>query len=116
MLLPLYEIQEILLAALYLENSFPCPTSPNCAAGLIKTFKGQLVKLLRHPCGSKVIDELYLRASGKQRTVMAAEFYGREMILFSQVLPDVLAFSLSVSRLTGCLGCLFEVLASPNIT
>ncbi|KAK9908988.1 hypothetical protein WJX75_005639 [Coccomyxa subellipsoidea] len=78
-------------------------TAPKSATeGLIKTFKGQLVKLLRHPCGSKVIDELYLRASGKQRTVMAAEFYGREMILFSQdAAPKTLSETLSKLDNTG---------------
>ncbi len=53
----------------------------------MKTFRGQVVKLMRHPCGSRVINELYTRASGKQRKLLAAEFYGREMVIFSQVLP-----------------------------
>lgn len=59
-------------------------------AGFMKTFKGQVVKLLRHPCGSRVINELYTRASGKQRKLLAAEFYGREMVIFSQVLGHLL--------------------------
>ncbi|EIE25301.1 ARM repeat-containing protein [Coccomyxa subellipsoidea C-169] len=72
-------------------------TAPKSATeGFLKAFKGQVVKLLRHPCGSRVINELYLRASGKQRTVLAAEFYGREMILFSQdAAPKNLAETLS---------------------
>ena len=56
-----------------------------CLAGLMKVFKGQAVKMLRHPCGSRVINELYTAASTKQRRALTAEFYGRETALFQKV-------------------------------
>ena len=42
--------------------------------------------MLRHPCGSRVINELYTAASTKQRRALTAEFYGRETALFQKVL------------------------------
>ena len=50
----------------------------------MKAFKGQVVKMLRHPCGSRVINELYTAASTKQRRALCAEFYGREAVLFHE--------------------------------
>ena len=43
------------------------------------------MKMLRHPCGSRVINELYTAASTKQRRALTAEFYGRETALFHKV-------------------------------
>ncbi|BDA41597.1 Pumilio homolog 3 [Coccomyxa sp. Obi] len=78
-------------------------TAPKSATeGFMKAFKGQVVKLLRHPCGSRVINELYTRASGKQRKLLAAEFYGREMVIFSQdAAPKTLAECLGSMDDTG---------------
>lgn len=42
-------------------------------------------QLLRHPCGASVVDELYSRSSAAQRNALAAEFYGKEYMLFAQV-------------------------------
>ncbi|PSC67267.1 pumilio-like protein 24, partial [Micractinium conductrix] len=72
--------------------------------GLLKAFRGHLGELLRHPAGSHVVDDLYagrlagwlgLQRAGvaawgvpassgrrRQRNLMAAEFYGREYVLF----------------------------------
>ena len=50
----------------------------------MKAFKGQVVRMLRHPCGSRVINELYTAASTKQRRALTAEFYGREAMLFHE--------------------------------
>lgn len=52
--------------------------------GVMKGFKGHVVRLLRHPCGSRVINELYTAASTKQRRGLTAEFYGREAVLFHE--------------------------------
>jgi hypothetical protein len=60
------------------------------AAGLVKTFQGHVPKLLRHPCGFKVVNELYTNANGRQRRCLSAEFYGREMLLFGQVPESLL--------------------------
>ncbi|PSC67090.1 pumilio-like protein 24, partial [Micractinium conductrix] len=50
--------------------------------GLLKAFRGHLGELLRHPAGSHVVDDLYAVADARQRNLMAAEFYGREYVLF----------------------------------
>ena len=54
-------------------------------AGLLRLVQGRTPQLLRHPCASAVVDELYNRASGAQRNMLAAEFFGREFALFTQV-------------------------------
>ena len=54
-------------------------------AGLLRLVQGQVPQLLRHPCGAAVVDELYGRSSGAQRNALAAEFFGKEYVLFSQV-------------------------------
>lgn len=54
-------------------------------AGLLRLVQGQVPQLLRHPCGAAVVDELYGRSSGPQRNALAAEFFGKEYVLFSQV-------------------------------
>jgi len=54
-------------------------------AGLLRLVQGRAPQLLRHPCASAVVDELYNRASGAQRNMLAAEFFGREFALFTQV-------------------------------
>ena len=66
-----------------LSDRCPIRNMQNCA-GLMKAFKGQVVKMLRHPCGSRVINELYTAASTKQRRALCAEFYGREAVLFHE--------------------------------
>ena len=45
-----------------------------------------MATLLRHPAGAAVIDEIYHRASAQQRNSLAAEFYGKEYALLSQVI------------------------------
>ncbi|KAI3432645.1 hypothetical protein D9Q98_004191 [Chlorella vulgaris] len=50
--------------------------------GLLKAFRGHLGALLRHPAGCHVVDDLYAVANAKQRNLMAAEFYGKEYVLF----------------------------------
>lgn len=60
------------------------PTLPLfCAAAVIlKKLKGHAAELLRHPSGSHVLDDLWTAADGAQRNSLAAEFYGREYVLF----------------------------------
>ena len=53
-------------------------------AVFMKAFKGQVVRMLRHPCASRVVNELYTAASTKQRRTLTAEFYGREAMLFHE--------------------------------
>lgn len=50
--------------------------------GLLKAFRGHLGELLRHPAGNHVVDDLYSVTDAKQRNIMAAEFYGKEYVLF----------------------------------
>ncbi|PRW61613.1 pumilio-like protein 24 [Chlorella sorokiniana] len=50
--------------------------------GLLKAFRGHLGELLRHPAGNHVVDDLYAVADARQRNLMAAEFYGKEYVLF----------------------------------
>ena len=54
-------------------------------AGILSAVKGHVAALLRHPCGAAVIDELYNSASAQQRNHLAAELYGKEYTLLSQV-------------------------------
>ena len=61
----------------------PLRTCLCCFAGILKLFKGHVAQLLRHPCGTNVIDALYNEANAKQQAAMAAELYGREFVLFS---------------------------------
>ncbi|KAL4423682.1 hypothetical protein ABPG75_000983 [Micractinium tetrahymenae] len=49
---------------------------------LLKAFRGHLGELLRHPAGTHVVDDLWSVADTKQRNLMAAEFYGKEYVLF----------------------------------
>jgi pumilio family protein 6 len=51
-------------------------------AEIQKAFKGRIPELMRHPCGSAVVIDLFAAASTEQRNRMAAEFYGREFQLF----------------------------------
>ncbi|KAK9834069.1 hypothetical protein WJX81_007630 [Elliptochloris bilobata] len=61
-------------------------------AGLLRLVQGQVPHLLRHPCAAAVVDELYDRSSGAQRNALAAEFFGKEYVLFAQdKAPDSLA-------------------------
>lgn len=48
----------------------------------MKSFKGRVPQLLRHPNGASVIDDAYNAAYPAQRNAMAAEFYGKEFTLF----------------------------------
>ena len=45
-------------------------------------FRGKVPELLRHPAGAHVVDDLYAAADARQRSAMAAEFYGKEYALF----------------------------------
>ena len=76
-------------------------------------FKGHVVRLLRHPCGSRVINELYTAASTKQRRALTAEFYGREAVLFHEVSspscqPHMIQASLFISNACGMRSTLLE--------
>ena len=51
-------------------------------AGIVKSFKGRVPQLLRHPNGASVIDDAYNAAYPAQRNAMAAEFYGKQFTLF----------------------------------
>ena len=51
----------------------------------MRVFKGQVVRLLRHPSACSVINELHMAANAKQRRELAAEFYSRQATLFQQV-------------------------------
>ena len=52
--------------------------------GVLRAFKGQVVRLLRHPSACAVVNELHVAASAKQRRALAAEFYSRQATLFQQ--------------------------------
>ena len=54
-------------------------------AGILRTMRGHIPELLRHPYAAAIVDDLYLCASGQQRNAMVAEFYAREYVLFEQV-------------------------------
>lgn len=54
-------------------------------ADVLSAVKGHVPMLLRHPCGAAVIDEIYNMVSASQRNHLAAEFYGKEFTLLSQV-------------------------------
>lgn len=54
-------------------------------AAILALYRGHVATLLRHPSGASVIDELYNVASALQRNHLAAEFYGKEYTLLSQV-------------------------------
>ncbi len=56
--------------------------SPLFSPALLKAVKGHVPELLRHPCGAPVLEELYNIASASQRDTLAAEFYGKEYVLF----------------------------------
>ena len=58
---------------------------PCTYAGIMRVFKGQVVRLLRHPSACSVINELHTAATTKQRRELAAEFYSRQATLFQQV-------------------------------
>jgi pumilio homology domain family member 6 len=64
----------------FLSRSQTYPIYP--AIAYFKAFKGKAPELLRHPAGTHVLDDLYSQASGEQRRMMAAEFYGKEYSLF----------------------------------
>jgi len=52
-------------------------------AALVKRFRGSVASLLRHPTGAPVIDELYSRASQRDRDAMTAELYSKEYSVFA---------------------------------
>ena len=54
-------------------------------AGVLRTMRGHVPELLRHPYAAAIVDDLYLCANGQQRNAMVAEFYAREYVLFEQV-------------------------------
>lgn len=54
-------------------------------AGVLKTFQGHISFLLRHPCGASVVNALYDRCDTAQRDRMAAELYGKEYTILTQV-------------------------------
>lgn len=72
----------------------------------MKSFKGRVPQLLRHPNGASVIDDAYNAAYPAQRNAMAAEFYGKEFTLFevSYGVPlNVVQLLVFFSR--GCFSC-----------
>ena len=54
-------------------------------AGVLKTFQGHIGFLLRHPCGAAVVNALYDKCDTAQRDRMAAELYGKEYTILTQV-------------------------------
>lgn len=50
---------------------------------LVKRFRGHVASLLRHPTGAAVVDELYARASQRDRDAMTAELYSKEYAVFA---------------------------------
>lgn len=48
----------------------------------MKSFKGHVAELLRHPAGTHVLDDLYTAVTAAQRNSLVAECYGREYVLF----------------------------------
>jgi len=52
-------------------------------SALVKRFRGHVAALLRHPTGAPVVDELYSRASQRDRDAMTAELYSKEYSVFA---------------------------------
>ena len=50
---------------------------------LVKHFRGHIASLLRHPTGAPVVDELYARASQREKDAMTAELYSKEYAVFA---------------------------------
>ncbi len=63
----------------------------------VKAFRGQVVAMLRHPCGASVVDDVYHLADARQKEQMASEFYGPEVALLANLATD----ELSLSKLLG---------------
>lgn len=49
----------------------------------MKRFRGNVASLLRHPTGAPVVDELYSRASQRDKDAMTAELYSKEYSVFA---------------------------------
>lgn len=49
---------------------------------LLKAFRGRITRLARHERASRVLTVAYAYANGRERSLMAAEFYGKEFMLF----------------------------------
>ncbi|GBG90606.1 hypothetical protein CBR_g50950 [Chara braunii] len=54
---------------------------------LLSTLRRNVVPLLRHPCGSSVIEQAYQSADSVQQMDLVAEFYAPEFQLFKDALP-----------------------------
>ncbi|QDZ19105.1 Pumilio-like protein [Chloropicon primus] len=65
---------------------------------MLNTFRGQIVALLRHPCGSSVVDDLYHMSNARQKEQMASEFYGPEVALLANLATDELKLSSLLER------------------
>lgn len=48
---------------------------------MLAHFRGNVVKLARHPCGSAVLEMAYSLSNAVQRSALVAEFYGPEFAL-----------------------------------
>jgi hypothetical protein len=51
------------------------------SAALLRVFKGSVVRLFRHPCGSAVAAEVYDSLPAAERNALVSEFYSRESAL-----------------------------------
>lgn len=60
---------------------------------MLNSFRGHVVALLRHPCGSSVIDDMYHMSNSRQKEQMASEFYGPEVALLANLATDELKLS-----------------------
>ena len=71
-----------------------------CSAEYMQAIQSHTAELLRHPCGASVVDALYDKATGTQRSTLAAHFYGREFTLFPPKVQHSCRLSLHFRRNT----------------
>ena len=88
---------------------FPSPlaqkTKQKKNSALVKRFRGHVASLLRHPTGAPVVDELYSRASQRDRDAMTAELYSKEYSVFA---PGNSSSSSSLSQIPASLAGALE--------
>jgi pumilio family protein 6 len=68
---------------------------------MLTSFRGKFVALLRHPCGSSVVDDMYHLANRRQKDQMASEFYGPEVALLANLATDELSLSNVLEKATS---------------
>jgi len=65
---------------------------------MLNSVRGHVVALLRHPCGSSVVDDLYHASNSRQKEQLASEFYGPEVALLANLATDELKLSSLLER------------------